>query len=190
MSFVIYFLLIYSISSSYSEEGEKLIFVVTHFRHGARAPQNINNSYYDLLGEKWTNPGELTDMGQRMHYILGIRNRKRYVIKVKFLSEQFDPHEILIYTSSFNRTIISASSQLQGLYPQTAEKGEILTEAQKKLSYPQVDCNDSYIQEQINLLEDNALPYNMMLTPIRMINHNERKLLFLILKDVQMKEKK
>jgi len=177
MSFIIYLLLIYSISSSYSEAGEKLIFVVTHFRHGARAPQNINSTYYDLLGEKWTNPGELTGMGQRMHYILGIRNRKRYIMTEKFLSEQFDPHEILIYSSSFNRTIISVSSQLQGLYPQTAEKGEILTKAQQELSYPQVDCNDSYIQEQINLLEDNALPYNMMLAPVRMINHNERKII-------------
>jgi len=88
MSFIIYFiylLLIYSIFSSYSDEGEKLIFVVTHFRHGARAPQNINDSYYDLLREKWTNPGELTGMGQRMHYILGIRNRKRYIMTEKFL---------------------------------------------------------------------------------------------------------
>ena len=76
----------------------------------------------------------------------------------KFLSEQFDPHEILIYSSSFNRTLISASSQLQGLYPQSADKGEILSDAQKELSYPQVNCNDSYIREQINLLENNALP--------------------------------
>ena len=177
MPAIIYLLLIFSISSSYSENGEKLIFVVTHFRQGARAPQNINNSYYDLLGEKWTNPGELTGMGQRMHYILGIRNRKRYVMTEKFLSEQFDPHEILIYSSSFNRTIISVSSQLQGLYPQTSEKGETLSDAQKALSYPQVDCNDSYIQEQIDLLENNALPYSMMLAPIRMINHNERKII-------------
>ena len=176
MSFILYLLLIYSISSSYSDNGEKLIFVVTHFRHGSRAPQSINSSFYDLLGEKWTNPGELTGMGQRMHYILGIRNRKRYVIDEKFLSEQFDPHEILIYSSSFNRTMVSASSQLQGLYPQSAEKGEVLSDAQKELSYPQVDCNDSYIAEQIDLLENNALPYKMMLAPIRMINHNERKI--------------
>ena len=177
MYIILYILLIYSIFSLYSDDGEQLIFVVTHFRHGARAPQNINDNYYDLLGEKWTNPGELTGMGQRMHYILGIRNRKRYVIDEKFLSEEFDPHEILIYSSSFNRTIISVSSQLQGLYPQSAEKGETLSEAQKSLSYPQVDCSDNYIKEQINLLGNDALPYKMMLAPIRMINHNERKII-------------
>ena len=177
MNFIIYILLIYSIFSSYSDEGEKLIFVVTHFRHGARAPQNIDDNYNDLLGEKWTNPGELTGMGQRMHYILGIRNRKRYVNDEKFLSENFDPHEILIYSSSFNRTLISVSSQLQGLYPQSAEKGETLTDSQKSESLPQVDCSDSYIQNQMNLLGNNALPYKMMLAPIRMISHNERKII-------------
>ena len=77
MFIILFLLLLYSIFSSYSNNGEKLIFVVTHFRHGARAPQSINSDFYDLLGEKWTNPGELTGMGQRMHYILGIRNRKR-----------------------------------------------------------------------------------------------------------------
>ena len=177
MNFIIYILLIYSIFSSYSDVGEKLIFVVTHFRHGARAPQNIDDNYNDLLGERWTNPGELTGMGQRMHYILGIRNRKRYVNDENFLSENFDPHEILIYSSSFNRTLISVSSQLQGLYPQSAEKGETLTDTQKSLSLPQVDCSDSYIQNQMNLLGNNALPYKMMLAPIRMISHYERKII-------------
>ena len=41
--------------------------------------------------------------------------------------------------------MISVSSQLQGLYPQNSEKGEILSDAQKELSYPQVDCNNSSI---------------------------------------------
>jgi len=176
MNFIIYILLIYYVFSSYSDNGEKLIFVVTHFRHGARAPQKINDNYYDILGEKWTNPGELTAIGQRMHYILGIRNRNRYINNEKFLSEKFDPHEILIYSSSFNRTLISVSSQLQGLYPQSAEKGETLTDDQILISNPEVDCSDTYIQDQINLLLNNALPYKMMLAPIRMINDNERKI--------------
>ena len=177
MSIIFYILIIYLISFSILDNDDKLIFVITHFRHGARAPQSINDTYFDILKEKWTNPGELTGMGQRMHYILGLRNRKRYVEQEKFISEKFDPHEILIYSSSFNRTLISVSSQLQGLYPQSAEKGEILTEAQKKLSYPQVNCDDSYIQEQINKLDNSALPNYMMLAPIRMINHNERKII-------------
>ena len=82
--------------------------------------------------------GELTGMGQRMHYLLDIRNRMRYIEKEKFLSEKFDAHEILIYSSNLNRTMLSVSSQLQGLYPQSSKKGEILTEAQEKAAVPQV----------------------------------------------------
>ena len=177
MCLLYYLLNIYFISFSISDNNNKLIFVVTHFRHGARAPQSINDNYLDLLREKWTNPGELTGIGQRMHFILGLRNRRRYIYQEKFLSEKFDPHEILIYSSSLNRTLTSVSAQLQGLYPQSAKKGEVLTEAQKKFSYPQVDCNDFYIQEIIDKLDDSALPDYMMLAPIRMINNNERKII-------------
>ena len=106
---------------------EKLVFVMTHFRHGARAPQNFYEDYLDYIKEKWTNPGELTGIGQRMHYLLGLRNRIRYIDEQHFLSETFNPHEILIYSSPFNRTILSVSSQLQGLYPQSIKKGEIVT---------------------------------------------------------------
>ena len=40
-----------------------------------------------------------------MHYLLGIRNRIKYIIDGKFLKDKFDPHEILIYSSCINRTI-------------------------------------------------------------------------------------
>ena len=30
--------------------------------------------------ESWDNPGELTGMGKRMHYLLGVYNRKRYIL--------------------------------------------------------------------------------------------------------------
>ena len=72
---------------------------MTHFRHGARAPQIFYNKekYLDYILEYWKTPGELTPAGQRMHYLLGIRNRIRYIIDGKFLKDKFDPHEILIY---------------------------------------------------------------------------------------------
>ena len=177
MAFVIYILFISFLVFSVSDIPDKLIFAVIHFRHGARAPQAIDNNYLDVFGEKWTNPGELTGMGQRMHYILGLRNRIRYITQQKFLSEKFDPHEILIYSSSFNRTLVSASSNLQGLYPQIAEKGEVLTEAQEKMSYPQVDVKCNEIDKEIERLNRKALPDYMMITPVKMINHNERKII-------------
>ena len=179
MSFLFFifcnFFLIYSKSES---EEEKLIFVMTHFRHGARAPQHyyFPDDYKDYVKEYWDNPGELTGVGQRMHYLLGIRNRLRYIDEKKFLSKKFDPHEILIYSSPFNRTIISVSSQLQGLYPQYINQGENITEEQKNFSKPQVDVDCEKINEEINKLNLSALPNSMILAPVRMINNNERKI--------------
>ena len=123
---------------SISQDNDRLVFLTTHFRHGARAPQFIDETGKDTLQEFWTNPGELTGIGQRMHYLLGLRNRLRYIKNQQFLSESFDPHEILIYSSSYNRTMVSCSSQLQGFYPQLSQKGEVLTDEQINMAYPQV----------------------------------------------------
>ena len=172
ISFVCVLLILNTIKSE-----DKLVFVMTHFRHGARAPTGLYEKYNDYVKERWTNPGELTGSGQRMHYLLGLRNRIRYVENFKFLSEKFDPHEILIYSSPFNRTINSVASQLQGLYPQSAKKGEVLTDAQEKLAVPQIDISAQEIQEEIKNLNKNALPNSMMLAPIRMINLNEKKII-------------
>ena len=38
--------------------------------------------------------------------------------------------------------MISASSQLQGFYPQDSDIGEILTEEQEKMAYPRVIVDD------------------------------------------------
>jgi len=65
-----FLILIYLFYFSIADGDDRLVFLYTHFRHGARAPMDIKNDYTDLLGEKWTNPGELTGMGQRMHYLL------------------------------------------------------------------------------------------------------------------------
>jgi hypothetical protein len=170
--FIIYFY-IFVISN----QADKLVFLYTHFRHGARAPMSIDDATFeDLLKEKWTNPGELTGIGQRMHYLLGLRNRIRYIKNETFLSEKFDPHEILIYSSNLNRTILSASSQLQGFYPQSSEKGEILTDEQEKVALPQVDVNCEEINNEIIDLNKAALPHKMTLAPVRMVNYNDRKM--------------
>ena len=66
-----------------SQLNDKLIFVMTHFCHGARAPSALNNNI-DEIGEKWLISGELTAVGERMHYILGLRNRLRYVNEKRF----------------------------------------------------------------------------------------------------------
>ena len=142
------------------EINNEYIFVMTHFRHGARAPQKFYNKekYLDYTLEYWKTPGELTPAGQRMHYLLGIRNRIRYIDDGKFLKDKFDPHEILIYSSCINRTIVSAASQLQGLYPQFVQKGDSIYENQTNYSNPRVNIKYKIIDEHIEQLGNYSLP--------------------------------
>ena len=169
---IIFFVSLLSLSFT----DDRLVFVLTHFRHGARAPQKyFNNTHLDYIKEKWERPGELTGVGQRMHYLLGRRNRERYVYEYQFLSPKFDPHEILIYSTKFNRTLLSVASQLQGLYP--VGTGELLiTDKKKEMAVPMVNLSSDIITKQEELDAQNyALPNQMSLAPIRMINDNERK---------------
>ena len=168
--FFIFFIVFYSY---YSED--RLVFLYTHFRHGARAPLDLNDTFYDKLGEKWNNPGELTGVGQRMHYIRGLQNRKKYITQEKFLSETYDPHEIIIFSTDRNRTMISCSSQLQGFFPIKDELGYKLSEEQQDIAYPPIEIDDD-IQQQVDELGEAALPYLMTLAPVRMVNDNERKM--------------
>ena len=168
---IIFFQLFY-----FSLSQDRLVFLCTHFRHGARAPQSVNDSFYDILGEFWSIPGELTGVGQRMHYILGLRNREKYIKKEKFLSETYDAHEILIYSTHFNRTMISCSSQLQGFYPIREHLGYNLTQEQKEIAYPPGNISQE-IQDAVDEIESVALPYQMTLIPIRMISDNDREII-------------
>ena len=154
---------------------DRLVFVYTHFRHGARGPTELNDNYKDLLEESWENTGELTGVGERMHYLLGFRNRIRYIKNQTFLSEKYDPHEILIYSSDSNRTLVSCSSHLQGLYPQRDLNGKKLSDSQINLANPQVDMDYEEINQEKKNLGNYALPYSMILAPIRTIKDDEKK---------------
>ena len=152
-------------------QSEKLIFVESFFRHGARAPIKLNDDGLDVLGVKWSTPGELTPIGKRMEYILGLYNRKRYITgKNKFLSEKFDPHELIVYSSDLNRTLLSAASLLQGLYPMSPDVGDKLTPEQFNASFPPLNISYEDFAEELNLLNDSALPNYMTLIPIHFIS--------------------
>ena len=103
------------LNTPYSHKStDNLYFIFEHFRHGARSPCNgkfINNT--DELGGKWQNYGSLTKVGIKQQYLLGIKHRKYYN---NFISKEYNPKEIKIYCSNYNRTIMSAQSQLLGFY--------------------------------------------------------------------------
>ena len=90
----------------------ELLMVAEFFRHGAREPVY---EYYDY--KSYASKGELTSVGMRQHYHLGLFLRHEYIDKLKFLSPNYNPSEIYVSSTNLNRTIISALSQLYGLYP-------------------------------------------------------------------------
>ena len=166
--FVFYLLL--EISNIIFIKNEKLIFVENIFRHGARAPIKTNDDGNDLLGVKWPAPGEITAIGKRMEYILGLYNRKKYIIEKKFLSEKYDPHELIVFSSDINRTLLSVTSQLQGLYPPSYEKGNVLKPEQYNISVPPFNINIDDFADEIENLNDSAIPNYMTIIPIHFIN--------------------
>ena len=155
------------------EENEKLVYVMTTFRHGARQQSLKGKKRVDQFGEKWDFPKELTGVGKREHYLLGLRNRIRYIDEKNFLSKKFNVKELDVYTSLSNRTIMSVISQLQGLYPQSLKLGDVLNDIQINNSNPPFNLNYSLINEEKNLLKNYALPDCMTVIPFQTINEDK-----------------
>ena len=90
-----------------------LRFVFSFFRHGARQPTAIKGGI-DEFGESWSNPGELTATGKRMHFLLGLRNRHYYK---NFTTKSRIDGSVYVRSTDYNRTIESVQSQMQGFFP-------------------------------------------------------------------------
>ena len=108
-----------------------------------------------------------------MQYLLGLRNRQRYIIdQQNFISEVYDPHEIRVYSSDQNRTLQSAVSHIQGFYQVFLHNGEKLKPEQCDKAVPPLDIkNITEIKEQKILLNDSALPYYMNIIPIHIVQY-------------------
>jgi Histidine phosphatase superfamily (branch 2) len=107
-SLLLPFLLLLLVPSTLSS----LLQVISVFRHGARQP--LYNFYNAAT---FPDQGQLTPVGMRQHFLLGKELRKEYVHKLGFLSKQYNSKEIVVRSTSVNRTVVSALSQLSGLYP-------------------------------------------------------------------------
>ena len=96
---------------TYFISSDQLLFVAEIARHGAIYPKN------SFLNSSWVKGiNELTPVGIRMHYLIGMHIRNKYS---SILSQYYTPGEILVYADGFNRTSMSAFSQLSGIYPTT-----------------------------------------------------------------------
>ncbi|XP_021935195.1 prostatic acid phosphatase isoform X2 [Zootermopsis nevadensis] len=108
----------YFFVSSLSEDTSSLgslVFVSALYRHGDRTPVSsyptdpYNNLSYWPVG--W---GQLTNIGKNQHYELGQWLRKRYS---DVLPKMYSREDIYVRSTDVDRTLMSAASNLAGLYP-------------------------------------------------------------------------
>ena len=182
IDFFIFFIILLLLKYISSEE--RLIFAFEINRHGARAPAYGVKDGIDLFQEEWTSNGELSDVGKRQLYLLGSGVRKRYIKEYKLLSENYNPQEIYIKSTDYNRTIDSVYSFIQGLYPNGFGKNiseKVINNT--NITYPP-NINENYKKEFDNILNKSflngtnyALPYNMEILPVHISNPLDDKFL-------------
>lgn len=173
MNYFFFILLFNIIKIIYSER--KLIFVYEHVRHGARAPSSGYNSYFengvDEYRVNWTFDGELSPIGKKQHYLLGVRNRLRYGKENSGLGlidfTKYDPREILIHATEYNRTHQSINSELYGMYEnykeETLNQEEesyymVNTDYMKKSDPELLEAINSELKEVKNQVNNGSIP--------------------------------
>jgi Histidine phosphatase superfamily (branch 2) len=94
----------------------ELLLVVELCRHGDRSP--LYSFPNDILpATSWKEGiGQLTGIGQRAHYDLGRRLRER-LVSTGFLKPTYSVDEVYIRSTTVDRTLMSAYSQMAGLFP-------------------------------------------------------------------------
>lgn len=103
-----------SLIASVTIVGSSLELVQILYRHGDRAPNylfptDVNNDYWTNIGL-----GQLTNLGKQQHFALGQYIGQRYA---GFLNSTYNFEEILINSTTVDRALMSAYSNLAGLFP-------------------------------------------------------------------------
>lgn len=164
--FSIKILIIFFMILNSSKEEEKIRWAFEIFRHGARSPYSgMTSDFKDCFGYQWNGIKELTGVGLRQHFLVGYRNRMKYINETKLINSEYDPREVYLISTDSNRTIMSANAQVQGFYlPGT---GPTLSEEQAEIAIPPVE-KDVFDKEKEKLDNDSytVLPNRINIMPI------------------------
>ncbi|CAH1251240.1 ACP2 [Branchiostoma lanceolatum] len=103
-------------------QGERsLQFVSLVYRHGDRSPvlpfpNDVNTE------DTWPQGfGQLSQEGMRQHHALGTFLKDRYV-KPDFLNSSYNRHQIQVWSTDVDRTLMSAQADLSGLFPPSGDQ--------------------------------------------------------------------
>jgi hypothetical protein len=91
----------------------KLVYLLEIARHGAKYPSKNITTTVDPPNLA----GQLTGVGIRQHYLLGSYLYKDYILNQELISGKLNPRQVEIISSSYQRSIDSAFSQANGLFP-------------------------------------------------------------------------
>lgn len=164
MSKLLYSLLFLSLLNLISP-AQKLLFVYEHVRHGARGPIfHSSKKYIDQYGTDWGCSGELTWVGHRQHYVIGVRNRQRYSSLLDF--NNYDPKQLEVKSTPVNRVVESIESELLAMFlPGT---GKVLNDDEKKFAVPPgAEKLPPEVMKEISELKDNAVANRNTMIPIK-----------------------
>lgn len=152
-------------------KSQELRFVFALFRHGARAPYYLEKDNFDLFGNKWIKESDITPAGIRQHYLIGYRNKEKYFQQLNITNLHYNNlNEISVFSTNKDRTIMSAYSQIFGMFPPTT--GPLLTDSQLEHSDPPIK-NFDFEKAKIDLkLENKALgSANLNGLPVRLFDN-------------------
>nr|XP_022309376.1 lysosomal acid phosphatase-like [Crassostrea virginica] len=110
--------MLFCFTKSSAGQGE-LVMVNLVYRHGDRSPVVLFPKDTHQISD-WPNGlGWLSKIGMQQHHGLGQWLRNRYMVENKLLNTSYRHREIQIDSSDENRCLMSAYSNLAGLYPPT-----------------------------------------------------------------------
>jgi len=118
--------LFFLLCSSVLYAQETLIFALDLIRHGNRTALFVIPKAPHVWPEGM---GQLTASGMQQEFQLGVALRKKYIDHFHLLPPHFQNQTMYVFSTDYDRTLMSAEAVLLGLYPLTT--GPLLPGANK-----------------------------------------------------------